>query len=621
MALSASTVFEIQSTATASNANGGGFNPANANMLTDLTATGGNTSAPVVSSASYNFAAGDVGHWLYIKSGTNWISGWYKIQSVAANAATLEASVGSVNVSQVVNNRYGSNTVIGCAAVASPTGGTFTIDYSQGTTAILALSNFASTAGTAVLTTATGGSFTPVMAGNLLRLASGTHVTAGWYEIVSYTSGTSVTLDRACDDGTNVSSGVGKVGGALSLGSSDDAVFELAVSSATSAARFFIKSGTYTIGGTVTISAAGNTAWPCVIEGYASMRGDRPSGSTRPVFACGAAAFTLGNAWSAHSLQITTTASSGLITGANSKVRNCKITNTSTTAGRSALVLQTTSTATACEAVSYRGVALLASTSIVIGCYLHDSDIGISLGTSSLTAINNIICGNVTAAVSITGANVAQKQFIGNTLYGAENKVGSGITQVTGSTLCTVINNIIYGFSTGISHADVQTTILDDYNNYYNNTNDVNASANWQKGANDLALDPRFANVAQITGTTATTSNTGNTLVHTGKTFITSGVVAGRDFVYISNGGAGATAGKYGIVSVDSETQLTLDLAPGNSTGDVSYQITTGRNFAIGTNLRAAGFPGAYPAGLTTGYTDVGAVQRCEPNYSFTFAG
>ena len=63
MALSASTYFEIQSTAAASNINAGGFNPANASMTADLTTdtNTANTAAPIVSSATYNFVAGDVG--------------------------------------------------------------------------------------------------------------------------------------------------------------------------------------------------------------------------------------------------------------------------------------------------------------------------------------------------------------------------------------------------------------------------------------------------------------------------------------------------------------------------------------------------------------------------------
>ena len=58
---------------------------------------------------------------------------------------------------------------------------------------------------------------------------------------------------------------------------------------------------------------------------------------------------------------------------------------------------------------------------------------------------------------------------------------------------------------------------------------------------------------------------------------------------------------------------MTLDIAPGtNATADKVWQITTGHNFALGTNLKALGTPALFPGGLTTGYTDIGAVQRQE---------
>jgi hypothetical protein len=85
--------------------------------------------------------------------------------------------------------------------------------------------------------------------------------------------------------------------------------------------------------------------------------------------------------------------------------------------------------------------------------------------------------------------------------------------------------------------------------------------------------------------------------------------VAGRDYVYVVSG-SGVIAGKYGIASVDSETQLTTDLAiAANGTGDKTWQITTGRNFAVGSAVRALGYPGSFPAGLSLGYLDIGAVQ------------
>ena len=44
---------------------------------------------------NYSFVAGDVGSLLFIKSGTNWIPGWYPIASVLAGVATLNAAIGA----------------------------------------------------------------------------------------------------------------------------------------------------------------------------------------------------------------------------------------------------------------------------------------------------------------------------------------------------------------------------------------------------------------------------------------------------------------------------------------------------------------------------------------------
>src|ERR1041385_5743602 len=98
--------------------NGGGFANGVAGFPTDLAATSGNTSAPVVTSASYTFVAGDVGAYVYVKSGTNWTPGWYPINSVSGGAATLGAGIGAATLA---NGRL--TTVAGCATVASPSRG------------------------------------------------------------------------------------------------------------------------------------------------------------------------------------------------------------------------------------------------------------------------------------------------------------------------------------------------------------------------------------------------------------------------------------------------------------------------------------------------------------------
>lgn len=55
-----------------------------------------------------------------------------------------------------------------------------------------------------------------------------------------------------------------------------------------------------------------------------------------------------------------------------------------------------------------------------------------------------------------------------------------------------------------------------------------------------------------------------------------------------------------------------LTIGPNDVTLDPQFVNAAGGNFAIGTNLRAAGSPGLFPGGLSQGYLDLGAVQRQE---------
>lgn len=620
MALSGG-VWELNASATASNVNAGYFNPSNTNMPTDLTtdAGTGNTSSPVVSSASYNFVAGDVGNWLYIKSGTNWTPGWYQIASVASNKATLTASIGTAVQQTILGYpypEYMTNTVVGCATVGTPTNGTWSIDYSQSTAANNStINDLASANGTtnpAVVTSATY-TFGVNTVGNGIHVNSGTNWTAGWYEIVSV-SGGAATLDRAVGTLAALAVGTYRIGGALSLGSSDDAVFENGVAGA----RFFVKNGSYNQAGAVTISAAGTAAKPISIEGYNLYRGDTPSAANQPTINCGANSFTVGSNWITYNIKMTGTAAVVLaLTTAASSLFNSTITNTSTTAGRAAISTSFTVFVQGCSLSSMRGNAVSAINNggIFMGCYFHDSVSGITGTTAAFACINCIFENCVTAPILITGSSTNILTFFNNTFYGAENKQGTAISLASGVTGLRIANNIIYGFSTGISHASgVYFGGYGNYNDYFNNTADVSG---WPKGMNDLAVNPSFTNMAQLTGSTATTSTT--TLTQSGGNFAT--VTDGVDYIRIVSG-TGVTAGLYPIIS-HTATTVTSSISFGtNATADKVWQITTGHNLAVGTNLKATGFPGVFNGSNTTGYLDIGAAQRQEAGTSggsFTF--
>lgn len=105
MALAVGTTVEIRTTG--NDSNGGGFTPgatgtdysqqnAAQYSFTDLASANGTTNPSVVTSASHSFVAADVGNLMQISAGTSWTTGFYRIVSVSAGAATLDRAVGSV---------------------------------------------------------------------------------------------------------------------------------------------------------------------------------------------------------------------------------------------------------------------------------------------------------------------------------------------------------------------------------------------------------------------------------------------------------------------------------------------------------------------------------------------
>ncbi len=190
-----------------------GFNPSNANFLTDLAVTAGEgTSAtPHVTCATSAFDAGDGGGnvWIYVKSGTGWNAGvFYKITSQSGGTAVLDAAIGhGVVLGGAAGGRTFTPTTVQGIGSATPGGNaTFGVDYSQQNASLLNRTDLACTSNASTtLTTLTGSTFTKKMAGNFVHLTTqgtGSFGIIGWYEIVSQTDGTNVVLDiTPCNSG------------------------------------------------------------------------------------------------------------------------------------------------------------------------------------------------------------------------------------------------------------------------------------------------------------------------------------------------------------------------------------------------------------------------------------
>lgn len=627
MAIAPETRWEFMQDATAGNVNGGGFNPANAGMLTDLACdTGtGNTSAPVVSSATYSFGASDASHWLYVKAGTDWTPGWYQIASVAAGKATLSAAIGDSMQYDSAYDELRASTAAGCATVGTPTGGTFSIDYSQATSHIITATDLTCTAGSTTIASASS-TFTPVMVGNIIHptALTGTGALVGWYEIATYVSATSVTLDRTPTNGVNnITAGTFRVGGAMSLNSTlDDEFFEMVVGG--NSVYFKYSASAYAPGESVSVAAASGTyIAPIKVIGYNAVRSDEPTGSSMPAIAAAASTFSLGPYSFVRNFNLSTTATGGIAVGAGGTFFNCRSRNDTSSAAttRPAFSISTDGNIWNCDASSPNGVAItFGNTSKAYGCYIHDSYRGIYLASTRPTVVQNIIHACRLAGIDQASGSTSLL-IANNTIHGfATPRTGTAgyfasVAVTNGSLLA---NNIISGWGSGTKGTTAQVEACQSYYNaFYDNTADRTLMT---RGFGDTTgTDPQFVNAAEIEGTTATTS--GSVLTDSGADF--SSVTDGVDFLHVFSG-TGVTVNGY-LITSHTSTTLTVNNALGTSSaGNVVYTVTTGRNFAIGTNLKADGFPGTFPGGFSTGYMDPGAVQRQEAGTggggSFTFS-
>jgi len=262
-ALSGSTIWEVE-TGGSDTLNGGAFDPSQtAGMNTDGAATSATGTAPVFTSASYNFVAGDVGAWIYIASGTNWTAGWYKISLVASNAATLNATIGQA----VLKGNTSMSTANGCAATASPTGATWTIDYSQQSSAQFAYTDLAS-AGTGLTVSSVAHPFGKQQVGNSLVVTGGTNFNTGWFVLASIGALNVATVIGPTNITTGAgASGTGGLGGAFA---SPGGVAALPVSN-----TVFLQSGTYSITTASTNVSGGcwaNNSATVVLVGYSTNR-------------------------------------------------------------------------------------------------------------------------------------------------------------------------------------------------------------------------------------------------------------------------------------------------------------------------------------------------------------
>lgn len=515
--------------------------------------------------------------------------------------AASAASVFEVRSTATAGNVNGGAFVAGASGV----------DYSQQDTAQYALTGVTSAgAGNTILSASAAAD----MVGNFIYVVSGTNFTTSMrFEITAVSAGVSITC-ATNKVGASISTGVGatgvmNVGGALSLGAANDttSLNEMAPGN-----TLYIKAGTYTLGSAITGLTSGTGLLPIKYIGYTTTRGDNPTlASNMPVLDSGTNSFAFPAGISTSGIVFTSTNASGCVSAAGNIHYNCKFINTSTTADRYAMNAATGSGFYGCEFVSYRGrgLGLLGDYSTVTNCYFHHCNEGLYITSgNSIGApiVGNIFEGCVSSAIRYTATNINNDVIANNTIYGSTADLGTGILMTNANRAKIIVNNIFYGLTTGISVTGGGTILGHRDNNNCFFSCGTNASSYTLNGT-VVTTDPAFTDVGELSGSGGVVA--GSVLTVASAT----GIVPLQDYVYIVSG-TGATAGVYKIVS-NVGTALTLDIAPGGSGSDIVYRIITGHDFAVGTNMRALGYPGVFPAtvaALSTGFTDLGAVQREE---------
>ncbi len=538
MAFGGATIWEVNSGGS-DTANGGGFDTL-ATFATDLAATLATSAAPVVTSASYNFITRDNAQYLFIGGGTNWTKGMYPITSTSGNAATLNAAIGAVVLYNAAGQPTGLNTVAGCATTASPTSGTWGIDYSRGTAPIFSYTDMVIGATTTQFTSVANPAG-PHLIGNFIAVTSGTGFTVQWVEVTAFTlSGLLATCDKSL--GTTLSTGGhGGLGGALASPGKAGALHV-----ATNLIALCAAGSIYGMSATNNVASGKLTLSPiAILFGYTSnrfiMNTDvkpqvKPTANSYTLVYFGSQAMCRNIAFvnpDAHTANVCTQTDNG-----NSITESC-------TADSFATAFSVTF-----------GAAQMHNLYI---SNIQTSGVGISAATAAGSISGVEIRGG--AAASANGINLAGTWNLSDFIVSGVNGIGVNISGSNTS----VKRGIVYGCgSDGVNLA----------------------------GNNNLTISNVHCEGNTGLGFNAAGAYTLNRLINCSA---------------YNNTGGNVVAG---LLAATMAVQGFLTLAASAFTSTSGHDFSLNNTAGGGAVLRGAGFPGLYPGGTTTSYSDVGAAQH-----------
>ncbi len=254
--------------------------------------------------------------------------------------------------------------------------------------------------GTGVITSVTA-NFTSALVGNVIYLQGGTGaLAAGWYQVNTFTSATSITVDRNVAAGTGITMNIG--GALLTPGMA-------AGIGVVTGNKIWIKAGTYTIA-----SATPNIATGCMsftalvnVEGYNATRGDL---GTPPLLqASGITAFT-----------VLAQDTNGQYTFANLNIDCADLATSRGITSRSIVYKCTVSNATGVGAIG--GLSSTTTTCQAIGCVATG---GAAPGFFECDAYYCVAHTNTNAGFTATSSN-EEHVYVGCLAYGNTGATSDG---------------------------------------------------------------------------------------------------------------------------------------------------------------------------------------------------
>lgn len=412
----------------------------------------------------------------------------------------------------------------------------------------LSLTDFATSGAGSTTLTSATGGFTAAMIGNAIRIASGTNFQTGYYVVTAYTDTNTVTVDRTPTSGGAGSGGTGRLGGAFAMPGPS-------LSTTATITSPLAAGHTINIRGAGTDNPSTVDYTQATYQQYAA--GNQTAGYIR---------------WVGYNGRpyLETTDGYLIYNASYHSVENLKVRPGSAPSFTAGMIHGLGVSATNCifeangkDISGIQGVpydcSFINSGSTTAGIYYAIS-LHSYAGYCSGNFIKNWRGGGITSNGAVMG-NIHHNLIIGckGTTPSAILSTGAAATYNV-----TIVNNTIYNCAGDAircaASTDIQVTQI------MNNIIANNTGAGVNYAVNTAAVNDRMVRIR-----------------------------SNRN-CYYGNG----------------NTILNGSLGPNDVTLDPQFVATGSDNFAIGTNLKALGFPGAFRGSGTTGYLDLGAVQRQE---------